>query len=490
MTILKNVLKKIQLLNSLSFAVNASLLTLFTLLIFNPQNKEIIALFSLLFLLVFLNSRNIVHSLLVTFLTSSTIFVGKTHYYQLMSLREFPYLKELYPFGVGTVLIIRPVDVITLLMLLYLLVVIFKRKTGFQLEKIDFALLLYFVWLVLANVFASPHILISLYHTTDVLQAVILHFSLKIQGNKSKILAVIPPIFIAITVFQSYLAIQQLINSAPLGKNIEMLHLSPAYGQAIDETYFTFRPIGTFIHSNNLGIYLSGLIVFLLSYSLVNPSWTHLVSFLLAFAAIVISLSRTAWISLFCGSLYFFYSLEHVLKINLIHRFKFDKLKILLLSILIVPLLIYALPRVSKTALTFRDSGGGYLRIKQAQEIVTLVRISPIFGTGSGMSTLKAIELNKKGVFTSFPDQIHNHYLLVLAENGTVGLFLLLALILFHFHGLEGALHKARNVKNKIVIYGLIASSIIMVLSAFSQPFLYLSILIILYNLKNINRLN
>lgn len=476
-------LKKFRSIENTVFVTGVSLLAFFSLWFFNFSNKEMVVLFFVLFILLLVYSRNIGLSLFITYLISSTIFVGKTHYYQLLDLKEFPHLKELYPFGIGTLLIIKPSDIFSFGISIYALINLLKIKAKLHLEKIDFFLILFLLWTLMVNIVVSPRIMISLYYTLDLFQAVSLHFFLKLFKNKQKSLSIIPLVFFVIAIFQSYISIHQFIKSGPLQKNVELVHLAPKFGGVIDETYFTFRPIGTFLHSNNLGVYLSALTLFLFSFYLIYTRWSYLLSLVLAFTSIILSLSRTAWISLFIGTLYFFYSIEHSLKINLLQKFK---TKFLLLTIVFIPLLIYSLPRISKTALTFNESGGGYLRLKQTQEILNLIKSSPFFGTGSGMSTLKAIELNKKGVFVNFPDQIHNHYLLILAENGSIGLFLFVCVLFFYFRGLTTKLKKTKIVNGKILIYGLIASSLAIVLSAFSQPFFYYSLLIIFYHLKDI----
>lgn len=474
---------KIRAIEETTFIASASILTYFSLWSLNLSNKEIVVLFFLLFAVLILYSRNIGFSLLLTYLISSIIFVGKTHYYQLIDLKEFPHLRELYPFGLGTFFIIKPSDIFSFIMFMYLLFMVFGQKKVLIVDEFGILLSLYFLWILAANIFASPRVLISLFHTIDLFQAVILYFFLKIDKKVVKNLSTIVIVFCVIIVFQSYISIQQLINSAPLGKNIELVHVAPKYGGVIDEVYFTFRPVGTFLHSNNLGVYLSALILILLSFYFIYSYWIYLVSIFFTLVTIILTLSRTAWIGLFTGSLYFFYSVEHILNINLLKK---NKVKFLLLVLLLSPLLIYSLPRISRTIFTFAESGGGYLRIKQAQEVFNLVKSSIFFGTGSGMSVLRAIEMNKTGVFTNFPDQIHNHYLLILVENGMVGLILLISIIYVYFIALKSKLKELTDTNKKIFLYGILGSSIIITLSPISQPFFYYTLLILFYHLKDI----
>ena len=82
---------------------------------------------------------------------------------------------------------------------------------------------------------------------------------------------------------------------------------------------------------------------------------------------------------------------------------------------------------------TLEEGGGLNLRIKQTKEVVGLITQSPIFGVGTGMSVIKAIEKNPKGVFSSFPSEIHNYFFLSALENGIPYLGLLITFLFFSF---------------------------------------------------------
>ncbi len=465
------------------FIANLSFLTLLYLWFFNPSNKGIIGVFFILLALLYAKSKNIYLSLLVTYLISSIIFTGKTHYYQLLDLKKFPYLKEDYPLGYIQSLVIGPSDIFAFLIFLFLLKDIVKNKLNFKFNLLDLSLIGLLLWGVIDSFVISKKPLISLYFTIELFKVFILNLTLKFLSQKGFKPKILINILCVIIFFQCFVAFQQFVNSSPLGKNIELIYTPQKFGGVVDEYYFTFRPIGTFFHSNGLGIYLSILTPLFVSLYIISLNRIYLFTLIASLITIVLTLSRSAWVGIYFALLYLFFNIEHKLKIDLIRVFK---KKVLILLIIFLPLIIYSLPRIAKSAYSFGNSGGAYLRIKQASEILGLVKSSPIFGTGWGLSVVEAIEKNKQSVFASFPSLIHVYYLFILAENGIVGLIFFLLIIYAHIKMLLSKFAATVDKKQRIYLLGIISGSLVMLITPIFQASFYFQLLVILFYLKDL----
>ncbi len=465
------------------FATNLSFLTLLFLWFFNPSNKGIVVVFFILAGLIFLKSKNIYLSLLTTYLISSIIFTGKTHYYQLLDLKKFTYLKEDYPLGYIQSLVIGSSDIFAFLLFILLIKDLVKSKLNFKLNAFDLSLLGLLLWGIFDSLVISKKPLISLYFTVELFKVFILNLTLKFLTQKGFKLNILINILMVIIFFQCFAAIQQFMYSSPLGKNIEIIFTPHKFGSVVDEYYFTFRPPGTFYHANDLGIYLAVLTPLFISLYIISLNRIYLLTLVASLATIALTLSRSAWLGIGLALLYLFFNIEHKLKIDLLRVFG---KKVLILALIFLPLIIYSLPRVAKSAYSFDSSGGAYLRIKQAAEIFGLVKASPVFGTGWGLSVVEAIEKNKPSVFASFPSVIHVYYLLLLAENGIIGLIFLFFIIFSYLKRLLAKLTSIEEKKQQIYLLGIIGGSLVLLITSVFQADFYFQLLIIFFYLKDL----
>jgi len=147
--------------------------------------------------------------------------------------------------------------------------------------------------------------------------------------------------------------------------------------------------------------------------------------------------------------------------------------KIILCLLLIVPLLFYSAPRVVKIQNISDEGGGLNLRSRQASEVGELISQSPLFGTGTGLSVVKAMEKDKNGVFANFPSPIHNYYLLIAVENGLpyLGFF-----ILFLFLSIK----KLTSYKKDLTFFSVVSLIAVTVIGLFQPYFIGRFLLIML----------
>ncbi|OGK15921.1 hypothetical protein A2774_02720 [Candidatus Roizmanbacteria bacterium RIFCSPHIGHO2_01_FULL_39_12c] len=463
---------------------NLSLLTLVLLWFLNPSNKLIVLFLVLLFLILLFKSKDLNSSLITTFLVSSVIFVGKTHYFKLMDLdtRLFtdPEIRKLYPNGLTTAIAILPLHIVSIAMAYILLRDIFLKKFLFKLNIIDIILLLFLVGSFASSILVSKRIFLSLYDSLSILPVFILHFFLKFYG-KDKFVLVYSVITVLI-LFQGYVSVQQFINSSPLGKNIELEKTASIYGQVVDESHFTFRPTGTLIHANDLAAFVAVFLPLIISALIVQYERSAIAAFFSGMIILALSLSRSVWLGAIVSLLYFFNKVEHDLKINLFTKFR---KAIILLLVVMLPLLVFIAPRLAKSASVLEPSGGLTLRIRQGTEVLELFKNSPLLGVGPRMSVMSALEKNKNSVFTTFPVAVHNFYLLTMVEKGLIGLFLFLAIIYLLLKDILLKIKKNSILEKKIKLYGIFSGILILLIVAFFQPFFFFTETILLYHLAN-----
>lgn len=462
-----------------SLFLNSTLAFLMGLWFFDPSNKLTIVYAFLYLIFLFAKSKDLGLSLSIMLVVSGVIYTGKTHYIQLLDLRGFSMLKREYPtLAYFARVVISYIDIFSFFSAIFL---IYKLKKG-QFPRIDlFGLLLiiYLCWAIICNIATSPNIIVSFHYSLFILYALILHFVLGTIRDKKNVFDYIVQALGGIIIFQSFIAVQQFLNFSTIGKGIESLPTLPAFGDTIDE-YFAFRPVGTFIHANNLSIYSTSVLIILLGYYLVKKNISYLIAFLFGLITFVLTLSRTAWMGLYISLLFVFYQIEYKMRIVIWPHFK--KYIIAIIPV-IIAVMIYAGPRIAKSVYLFEPSGGGYLRVEQAKAVMELFKESPLFGVGTEMSLVRGVE-KKYDVFISFPEKIHNFFLLEMAEKGIINSFIFIAMIAVFYAGLIEKIKRSTKPK-KIILYSIMGASFVAIGSVFFQPFFFLNLVVIYYFLYN-----
>jgi len=373
-------------------------------------------------------------SLIVLYLTSSLIPMGKTYIYKLLDLSflfgRFPHLRKEYPLGLVRVIKISINDIIFIFIILYLLFLIKENYKQFiklikKLDLIDIILFCFLGWNFISNIIVSKNPSLSFYFQKELLKTIFVYFFIKtiLLLNKNyyqSVFLVLIKFFIAAVAFESLLSLYQFFNQSPLGKNIEATHSIEIFGKAADEITFYFRPVGTFTHANFLAMWLSTLIFFLI-YLFRLKNFKNLSLLILIFFSlliIILTLSRGAWLSLFICFLFLSFYFEYY-KNQIIFPIKY----LIYIPIFFLPFISIISNRILKTIFILNE-GGLILRLKQIEEISTLIKISPFFGWGTGQTVVSAIKINPYGIFASQPFEVHNFYLLITAENGIIYLVL------------------------------------------------------------------
>lgn len=406
---------------------NIFLIFLLILWFINPSNKLIVLSFLILLCILVYLTKKLDISLLLIYLLSSFFSVGKTYYIQISDLKQFFDLISLYPIGLVTAVQISVSDVFFALLMVFSVIVFFRRKINLKkIEPIDLVLALFFFYGILADIIVSNNLPLSLLLKKELFELIFVYFVIKFTVKDHQLLyRLFLSLLISLTLFEVFIALQQFIYSSPVGKRLEATSGIEAFGQGADETYFVFRPLGTFFHANYFAMFLTAILPFFTFLIIKSKELFIKIMYFLVIVSLILTLSRAAWLASFISILLILFYLEYQKKILLIRSMSIKKIALYLL--LIVPLLIYSAPRIIKIQNIFDEGGGLNLRTKQASEIKELISQSPFFGTGTGLSVIKAMEKNPKGVFSNFPSPIHNYFLLIAVENGLpyLGFFIL-----------------------------------------------------------------
>ncbi len=456
-----------------SFLISASLFLLFLIWFVNPTNKFLLIIFLVYLLILSLKLKSLSLGAFFTFILSSIFLVGKDYFFQLHDLRQLPYLKILYPLGLFEKVTITTSDVIFSIFLISLIPLLKKTKISIKnLQILDFLIIIFIIFGLITDILSSRYVYLSLFLKKSLLQSVAIYFYLRFLNIDHKFTyKSIVIVFTAIVFFESFLVLQQFVNSSPLGKNYEIQRTAQLFGSASDESSFTFRPNGTFYHANDLGLFLSSLLPFIFIEFLINKKGGYVVGFFLGTLAVVLTLSRSAWLGISLGFLYLLFVIEYKKKINLLE--KFFRKKYLIFLVILTPLVLYILPRIAQTAFSFQESGGLYLRIRQVQESWELLKSSPLLGIGTGMSVVEAIERNKRGIFSIFPNPVHNYYVLLLVENGLALFFLFLLVVIY---GIKKIVVQYKS----LLASAALSSLIVILIGALFQPAFNYQLLFIL----------
>jgi len=460
----------------------------FILFFINPSNKLAIIFFFLLYLLFFIILKDTKISLLTLYFTSSLIPMGKTYIYKLLDLSflfpRFPHLHKEYPLGLVRVIQISLNDIIFIFIILYFLFLIRENYKQFikliKLDLIDIILFCFLGWNFISNFIVAKNLSLSFYFQKEFFKNIFIYFFIKILISLNKnyyqlIFLLLIKFFIAAVAFESLLSLYQFFNQSPLGKNIEATHSIEVFGKAADEISFYFRPVGTFTHANFLAMWLSNLVFFLIYLFRLKKfkNFSLLILIFLSLMNIGLSLSRGAWFSLFICFLFLSFYFEYL------RKEVFIPIKYLIYSLItFTPFFSIVSTRFLKTLFIFNE-GGLILRLKQAEEIFNLIKISPFFGWGTGQTIVSAIKINPYGIFASQPFEIHNVYLLITAENGIISLALFFIFLFLVFK-------KTISLKDNFSIFFLSMMTNLLIIGLF-QPYIFMDLILYFISFLNFN---
>jgi len=245
--------------------------------------------------------------------------------------------------------------------------------------------------------------------------------------------------FIFAVLFESLLTIGQYINQGSIGGMLYFLgersfnSQTPGIANASVNGQLFLRPYATFSHPNVLAGYLSALMVLIVFYAkqkiFKQQSIIIFLSFICGSIALLLTMSR---ISVFAWSAVVLFFLAHSFwkKTRMVSTKKENlrqiKNKVLPLLFFIIVFFIITFP-IGLRFFQFNFSDQAVVQRKiLIDDSVIMVQQNPIFGVGLNNFLVNLPFVQKQYGEVLYIQPVHNIYLLVLSETGTVGLFLFL----------------------------------------------------------------
>lgn len=451
---------------------NFVLIFLLALWFINPSNK-LILLFFLIFLVVgnqIIKKLDI--SLVLTFFLSSFFSVGKSYFFQLFYSKQFSNLINLSPIKITALVQITVSDVLFALLVTYTIIACYKKIVKFnKISFIDLSLIIFFLYGIISDIIVSNNLYLSIFLKKELFEYIFMYFFIKFIIKDHQLLyRSFLNLLTSFVFFEIFVGLQQFFYSSSIGKALESTAMGSSFGEVSDELSFVFRPFGTFYNANIFAMFLATIAPFFLFFMIKSKQYIFKFVFFLTVVCLILTLGRAAWLTLLFSSLLILFYFEYHKKIILIQSLSFKK--IILCLFLVLPLFIYSIPRVAKISNILEEGGGLDVRIKQINEVSVLIAQSPLFGVGKGMSIIRAIQNNPEGVFTSFPSEIHNYFLLLAVENGLPYLGFFVVFLFFSFK-------KLINYKTDLSFISLIGLLSMMIIGLF-HPFIISNLMFIL----------
>lgn len=348
--------------------------------------------------------------------------------------------------------------------------------------KIDKYLLFFLVTFALffvSSLFTSYHQGFSFLFTTGEyafltwLVLGIMMVRLSIKKEIGKLLTTLFLILYGLLVFEAGVTYLQFFKRSTLGLTVEKVLDIPSFGFGADENRLQFRPVGLSYHANSLANYQVSLLVTLIilwlfvrgSFSKKTSETLLVSSSALSLSIIILTLSRSAYISLFIfvGIVTIFNFKESLKAITATFKY-LERYKLLVLGFSLFFIFV-ASDRILNSVYALTETGGLSTRAQQIKEAIQLLHTAPFLGVGNGMFISTLYDFNPEGVIRYFPEYVHNGFILLLTERGVVaGLTYLIGL-----YYLLKVVFKSQFTKiTKTVIVGGIISTFTMMLF---QPF-------------------
>lgn len=312
---------------------------------------------------------------------------------------------------------------------------------------------------------------------------ILIYFRSSSKSVIKKMLATFFFILFSMLVLEAGVTYIQFIKRGVVGLGVEKVSTIPSFGLGADENPLFFRPVGLNFHANALANWQITLLTSLILLWIVIKDMLPkkviipiiLTSVGLSLSIIVLTISRSAYLSLviFSGV---FLAFDYK---SAIHAFKFtlSYVKRFKIPILVVGLffLYIICNRTFYTIFSLSETGGLSTRSNQIKDAIQMIGYSPFIGVGTGMFISAEYDFNPQGTIISFPENVHNGFILFLAERGYLAMVTYLVGLFFLIKRIKKTI--LSNTTRAIIAAGICANFAMMIFQPFINTF-FLNILI------------
>lgn len=414
--------------------------------------------------------NNLAFSLVLTYITSCSFIFGKT--YEIELIPPGIIQSEYFPNGLLTQITITISQIYAFIMFLMVIKMFIYKQISNKLPKIYLLIFISTGIPMLSALFASSRPELSIIYAIQGL-SIIPFLLLLFQMICTNTLTgkIINYYYFAYIIFQGIICLIQQIKNGFWGSSIEITSYI-SNNSSVDENIFRFRPLGTFTHPNELAQFIIFILPIVFSFLLIKKMnrLIVLITLISSLFILIVTQARSAWIAITLAGLFFLYITEKKWRLS-VNFYPFEK-KLLIYGVGCISIMsLFIMPsRLLETLYSFEPSAGGSTRILMMKEWINLILQHPVFGVGPGMSVVEAFYENTTGVLLSFPESVHNVYLLIASEQGLIGLFLLIIFISITVKtGIKRIM--TSTIKKKVLILAIISGSIGVYINCFFQPY-------------------
>lgn len=452
-------------------------LALYALLWIIPDKKLAILTIALFGGYLWYIHRGVEEVLAILIIAVTPLILGKQFQIDLVSASQLNITYR--PFGIGVDVIVGIREVVCVLMGGILLWKQVHEKRGvFPTDGLGWVLAILPVVLLISTLLGSILPGISLAHALFYWEPYLLYQCMRSRKpvlSYSSFLAVAAATLLA----EGSIAIMQVVHGGPFGTVIEYFPDFIPLDLASDIGTSVYRFGGTFPYANSLAHYLvfAVLLVFPVLFDPKNPVHEEATTAVfVGMAALILTLSRSAWIACGISVLLFLFVAERIYKTRLVFALKLSRFgKLTLLAVMVAGLML-VLPRLAGTEYSFEEYGSVKTRELLFQAAIGSFRSYPLFGVGLEM-WVYAMYLQSRtfstgmSVFRYFPEPVHNGLAKIVVETGLAGLLAYGAVLV----GIASwILRLLRQSQGMLRIYGvgLLAAILGVFLNAQLQPLL------------------
>jgi len=390
-------------------------------------------LFAIVFLLLTLKIKNIfVASYLISVFTFP--FFNPNKYYTILAIRGLKLLVEFkgdYLLGYGVS--IANIFILLSLIALFRELLLKKQRVSFFLQKPSLLIILsasaFFVVALGSSLKHSPFPEASFVWLVQYMQLFIVAFmTLYLFVNHKRNFTLIFPTILASIFLQSVLSFWQYLKQSSVGLPIEFTRIASFFATGLDEINTLLRVSGTFHFPNQLALIMLSMIILLAPCALRRKNKLYLFGCLLGLSVIVLTQSRSIWITATIVSIAFLRVYRK--DINQLVKILGGRRLLLFGAVTFVVLSYIVIPRILLSFNAFYEGAGIPIRVRMIEEAIEALQLSPWIGYGVGTNEHVLFSLFPNGVMAVFPTSVHMAYIQLALEVGLLGL----SLFLFPFY--------------------------------------------------------
>ena len=447
----------------------------------SPNNKIFLGMYVLYGLVMYvLHARQWKDVLFFGYIVSLPLAAGKKIAFDLVSFREFNLL-IFRPYGISADVILTMGDMcIACMGFVILKDIMFGNDRKKYRDTLATALLFSVSAILVATVYGSIRPEISFLHALFTIKPIILYWYVTHHVNVRAVWKHTVAIFAAAIWLEFLMSGIQMLKQGPIGSVLELTPDYIPYDTSSDSGQI-FRPVGSFYHANTLAHFLLPLVMLMLPFLSIGfpgvASGLSITTVVVGLCVLLLTLSRSAWISFFAGYCVYVFMIEKMWNIRMYLTSQAKRILTWWVLPILLVIVMFVLPRVVNTLFTFDRYGSAETRVLLLQDAAHAARENPVFGVGLEMDLffmyLRSVQRRvTNGVIFFFPEPVHNGYMRLLLQTGIVGSIGFFVALFALFREQIRIVRSAKSKKHRFIVAGVAAGITALCINSLMQPLL------------------